>query len=255
MGRLKASQKWTKRAAFLRRGDVEGAGQDPGLVGHHADRHAAHTGQRGHEVRRPPGPQLQDVAVVDDGPHDVAHVVGGRSRGGDEVAQRRRGAVGGVVGERCGAARRRCGRGGSRAPPRAARPRRPSSAASRAHSPLARACIGRPSEVVQAHPHPGEPLHRVGSRHEGEGVGCHHRDVGQAEQQRGSRDRRSGHRGQDRHRPRAGRHGGRGPAPTVQGVDSLGHLGSRRRQHHDQGEALGQRHACRRRRWCRRRPG
>ena len=78
MGRLKASQKRTKRAAFLRGGDVERAGQGPGLVGHHAYRHGRRRGQRGDELGGPAGPELEQVPVVGDGPQHVAHVIGRR---------------------------------------------------------------------------------------------------------------------------------------------------------------------------------
>ena len=124
MGRLKASQKWTKRAPFCDAGMSSVPGQDPGLVGHHADGHAAHAGQRRHEVRRPPGPQLEDARRR-------------RRWRARRRARRRRPmrppgpgraapAVARSGGRRCasGGARRRCGRGDSRAPPRAARPRR-----------------------------------------------------------------------------------------------------------------------------------
>ena len=87
MGRLKASQKSDEPRPFLRGRDVEGAGQGPGLVGHHADRHAAHAGQRRDEVRGPTGAQLEDVAVVDHGADHVAYVIGGRGCCRDQVAQ------------------------------------------------------------------------------------------------------------------------------------------------------------------------
>ena len=44
--------------ALLRRGDVEGAGQRLGLVGHEADGAPVDAAEGGDQLRRPPGPQL-----------------------------------------------------------------------------------------------------------------------------------------------------------------------------------------------------
>ncbi len=111
---------------------------------------------------------------------DVADVVGGGRGRRDQVAQGRSGATGGVV----GGDPRRLGVGmvGEIVEHRpeqsvhglfvggeqSAQPARPG-------------VHGGASEVVQSHPHPGEPLHGVGPRHEGEGVGCHHGDIGQTQ--------------------------------------------------------------------------
>ena len=84
MGRLNASQKRTNRARLLRRGDVQGAGEDPGLVGHDPDREPPIRHEARDDLAGPAGPQLEELAVVDHVADDVAHVVGGGLAFGDQ---------------------------------------------------------------------------------------------------------------------------------------------------------------------------
>ena len=84
--------------ALLRGRDVERAGDRHRLVGDDADRPAADRGEGGDEVRRPARAQLEQLAVVDDGADDVAHVVAAGGGGGDARAGLGGRPVDGIVG-------------------------------------------------------------------------------------------------------------------------------------------------------------
>ncbi len=66
IGRLNASQNATNRAPFCDAGNVERAGQGDRLVGDDADRPAVDRGERGDQVGCPSGPNLEQLAVVDE---------------------------------------------------------------------------------------------------------------------------------------------------------------------------------------------
>ncbi len=72
---------------LLRRRDVQGAGEDPGLVGHDPDREPPDVAQARDDLTGPAGPQLEELAVVDHVADDVAHVVGRGLAFGDQLAQ------------------------------------------------------------------------------------------------------------------------------------------------------------------------
>ena len=222
MGMLKASQKRTKRAPFCEAGMSRVPARDRGWLATTPDGHAADARQRRHQLGGPHGAQLEQLAVVGHGVDDVADVVGGGARsrdhargalgtdrsGGSSLGRRRRLGVGvvGKVPEHGADEVEDVGLVGGHEGAEAA----------------GRGVHGRAAEIVQRHPDAGETLHGVGARQEGEGVGGHHRQVGQAEQQRRARDGRAGDGGQHRDPARAGDDGRRRLPPAVQGADPFG---------------------------------
>ena len=72
---LKALQKRMNRLALVGGVDVEGAGQDRGLVGDDADRPAQDAGEADDDVHGVAGLHLEEVAAVDDPADHLAHVV------------------------------------------------------------------------------------------------------------------------------------------------------------------------------------
>ena len=111
-------------SALLRRRDVERAGDRERLVGDDADGLPSDRREAGDEVRRPSSAQLEQIAVVDDRPDHVAHVV---------AAGRRVAGAGRRPPEWAGradrpsanaAVPRRCARGGTRAAARSSPARR-----------------------------------------------------------------------------------------------------------------------------------
>ena len=86
------------KAGTLARGvAVEHAGEELGLVGHHAHGLAVHAGKADDEVLGVVGLDLQELAVVDDGADDAVHVVGLVGRVGDDFVELVVDAVDGVV--------------------------------------------------------------------------------------------------------------------------------------------------------------
>ena len=172
---------------LLGRGDVERAGQDAGLVGHHAHRHAAEAGEGGHELAGPARPQLADLAVVAHGSDHVAHVVGRRLAVRDDRAQLRRRAQHRVADR--GDWRQLVGvrRAGTREarPPRRRRRRTPRRTVR---------WIGRaspPRLTPQTDPYACELRHHLRARHVGHRLGAHHDQIGQPEQEGRARDDRA----------------------------------------------------------------
>ena len=72
------------------------ASEDPGLVGHDADRESPDVAQARHDLPGPAGPQFEELAVVDHVADDVTHVVGRGLAFGDEFPQLRGGTQHGV---------------------------------------------------------------------------------------------------------------------------------------------------------------
>ena len=72
-------------AGLVGRVHVQAAGHDLGLVGDDAHGPAAEARQGGDDVLGKVVVRLEEVAVVDDGPDDVVHVVGGAGAVGDDA--------------------------------------------------------------------------------------------------------------------------------------------------------------------------
>ena len=88
-GQVEGVAEADEAGGLLGGGDVEGAGQDAGLVGDEADGSAVEQGEGGDELAGPAGMELPEFAVVADGLDDVAHVVGRRLAFGDDVPELR----------------------------------------------------------------------------------------------------------------------------------------------------------------------
>ena len=81
---LNASQVRTNRAAFSEASMSRQPGQVHRLVGHHADGRALHPAEADHDIRREPGVDLEELAVVEHVGDHLVHVVGLVRRVGDE---------------------------------------------------------------------------------------------------------------------------------------------------------------------------
>ena len=77
--------------------DVEHPGEHHGLVADHSDRPAIEAGEAAHDVPGPGRVVLHELALVDDGGDDLAHVVGHVGAVGHEVVELGAQAVDGVV--------------------------------------------------------------------------------------------------------------------------------------------------------------
>ena len=94
---LKASQIWTKRAAFSTASMSRTPARDWRLVGDDADDVAVEPGQRADDVGGPARVDLEVLAVVDDLLDHLAHVVGAVASAGTRSSSGVVAAVGRVV--------------------------------------------------------------------------------------------------------------------------------------------------------------
>ena len=235
-GRLKQSHHCTCRAAFSRRFDVDGAGPLVGLVGDHADGPAVEAGEAGDEVRRVPGPQLEERVVVEDVLDDRADVVGGvgprrhRGRGAVAVAVDR--VVGCDDGRVLEMVRRQV------VEERGDRVERGVLVGDDHRCDAAAPIVHRgATEAAVVDVDAGEGADGVGPADVRERVARHDDDVGHPQQQRGPGHARADH-GEHR-RDDAGRARDRvgDPAPGVQRRDPFGDVGARRRDQPDDRDA------------------
>ena len=165
--------------------DVERAGEVQRLVGDDADRPAVDAGERGDDRRGVAGPQLEQVAVVDDVGDELAHVVG---------LVRRRPARSPRPGSRAGRRGRSSATTGGSSATLAGR--NDSTSATRRQGLVlvggdqvgdaAAAGVdgGAAEHVARLTLRPGHRLDGGRAAHVGDGVVGDHHDVGQAEQQR-----------------------------------------------------------------------
>ena len=214
---------------------------DMGWLATMPDRSAADGGERRDEVRCPVRPQLEQVAVVDDAPGDVAHVVGAGGRGGDAGARLGRRPVDGVVRPPPGRLLVDDGREvGEQVEQRV--PGRLGVGDDQRRQPRARcAWMPAPPSSIASSGLAREGLDHARPADEGVGVLRHHHVVGQAEEE--GRAGHDGPGGGDQHRDparAAGQHAG-GGAPAVQGRHAVVHVGAARGDGGEQGQAGGQR--------------
>ncbi len=224
IGRLKASHRRTKRAAFCDAAMSSVPASIRGWLATNPTGHPAHPGERRHDLTGPPGPQLTELAVVAQRADDVTHVVRRGLALGDHRPQLRR-------------------RPHDRVPDRSHRRQlvgaRRQVVEQFGHGPVdvvgldgaqpaRRGVHVRPAQLAQPDLDPGELPHHLRARHEGHRVGAHHDEVGQAEQQRRPRHHRPGRRRDHRHLPAAPRQGRRRLPPSVQGGDAVVDVGPAR---------------------------
>ena len=226
--------------SFLRRRDVQRAGQHDRLVGDDADGHPADGGERRDHVGGPAGADLEQLAVVGQRADHRAHVVAARGRRRDGSAGLRCVAFDRIVGRparwlfvvvvgQVGQERRGLVEGGREVAGHQAGRARVASVA------------GRATELVVVHHHAGELGHHRRAAHERVGGLGHDHVVGEPDEQRRPGHRRTVDDHDRRHDAGAISERLRSETPAVQRAESFDDVGAAGAQDRHEREALGAR--------------
>ncbi len=240
IGRLNASQKPTNRAPFWDEGMSSVPAIASGWFATMPTGWPAIVAKPGDEVRSPPSPQLEEIAVVDDRLDHRPHVVAARRRIGEQVARLGSEAVGGIVGRPA----RRC-LVGVRGEVREQQLDHRLGCVDVVDDDRRGAgvpCVHvRAAELVRVDAHAGELGDHRRAAHERVRVGGHDHEVGEAEQERRPGDCGPGHREHHRHDARAVGERPRGEAPAVEGRHAFDDVGAARSDVADERDPLCER--------------